>query len=557
MIAALLIWIYAGVLFYVYGRSTLSLAGRWLGGVAHDGVSLALTIVVGMAEVTAVSTLLSLAFPLAAFTSAVLLAGGALLAILSQARLVGAVHRPRGADWWLVAIMMISLMFCLQAGTGLPSNPDTNVYHAQTIRWMESYRVVPGLGNLNGRLAYNSSWLLLTAAFSLSFLRLGSFHVLQGLLFLVSMWEFSAGLRNVMRGDFSVAAWMRVLFIPAAFWILRGELSSPGTDLPIILLTWILIVSAVDYETLGVRNGLHAVILGAMPAYMIVLKLSAAPIALVSIYFLARCLRKRDARAATLLVLAVLLMLAPWIVRSVMLSGYAIFPYPQMDLFHVSWQVPADYVDGVRNGILGFARLPDKNWAEALDLPLWRWMPQWIQQRTANQLAILGAALLAPLGLLARTNRRYAPPLLTTYAAMLTWLLAAPNWRFGYGLVMTLAAFALAATLLAQGSRAPHPLRLAAARATPIVLLGFLCFSLVTSVGGDSLSERLLVPMDYYPARAHACSLDGLAIYCASVERQCGYSAFPCVPGISARVHARGAALQDGFYSIAGEGAAP
>ena len=45
---------------------------------------------------------------------------------------------------------------------------------------------MPGLGNLNGRLAYNSSWLLLNAAFSAAFLGLRSFHVMAGLLFLIA-----------------------------------------------------------------------------------------------------------------------------------------------------------------------------------------------------------------------------------------------------------------------------------------------------------------------------------------------------------------------------------
>ena len=83
----------------------------------------------------------------------------------------------------------------------------------------------------------------------------------------------------------------------------------------------------------------------------------------------------------------------------------------------------------------------------------------------------------------------------------------------------------------------------------PAVLSGFLLFTLAAGVEAATLRQRILLPLDYYPSRVYSCELDGLPIYCAAVNRQCGYSTFPCVPGIAQSVHARGAKLQDGFYS--------
>lgn len=42
---------------------------------------------------------------------------------------------------------------------------DTGLYHAQFIRWIESFSVVKGLGNLDGRLAFNSHFDLMSAFF--------------------------------------------------------------------------------------------------------------------------------------------------------------------------------------------------------------------------------------------------------------------------------------------------------------------------------------------------------------------------------------------------------
>jgi hypothetical protein len=40
---------------------------------------------------------------------------------------------------------------------------DSGMYHAPTVEWFKAYPVVPGLGNLHGRLAFNPSGLLFAA----------------------------------------------------------------------------------------------------------------------------------------------------------------------------------------------------------------------------------------------------------------------------------------------------------------------------------------------------------------------------------------------------------
>lgn len=57
---------------------------------------------------------------------------------------------------------------------------DSDLYHAQSIRWIEEYGVVPGLGNLHERFAYNSSFFALSALFSMKFLCGTSMHTMSG-----------------------------------------------------------------------------------------------------------------------------------------------------------------------------------------------------------------------------------------------------------------------------------------------------------------------------------------------------------------------------------------
>lgn len=550
MIASLLIWVYAATLFYLYGRSALTALGRWIGASPDDVVALPLTLVTGMVFVTLLGTLLSIIVNLGALAAGMLLAGGLLLTAITKPRPLWPSRTPQRSELLQAVVMVIVIASCLDYATRAPANADTNAYHAQTIHWIETYRAVPGLGNLNGRLAYNSSWLLLNAAFSFAFLQLRSFHVIAGLLFMVAMLFFADGLRGLTSGSHTVANWLRVIFLPMAAWILNTQLSSPGTDLPVILLAWMLLAAAIDHAGSAVDSPLGSLVVAIMPAFMVTLKLSTAPLLVFSAYEAGQAVWKRNSRLASAIVALDLGILIPWMIHSVILSGYLVFPYPQPDVFHVDWKVPAAYVEGVRNGIIGWSRLPNKNWASTLGLPLQTWLQQWWSNLTLNQRGMLALAAIGPAGALMRPARKYLAPVLVFWLAMLVWLVGAPNFRFGYGVVLGLAAFLLA-TLLAQAtSGVPSRWGHLTAVAAPALIVILLAYSIGRGVDVSTMRDRVLLPVDYYPSRAAPCAAGNLTLYCASINDQCSYAAFPCVPGIPQNVRPRGLDFQDGFYTL-------
>lgn len=86
---------------------------------------------------------------------------------------------------------------------------DSDLYHAQSIRWIEEYGVVKGLGNLHERFAYNSASFALSALYSMKFLLGKSLHTLSG---------FFAFLLSLTAMDVT-AAWRRKNF---CFPTMRG-----------------------------------------------------------------------------------------------------------------------------------------------------------------------------------------------------------------------------------------------------------------------------------------------------------------------------------------------
>ncbi|MDB5263920.1 MAG: hypothetical protein JWQ14_3203, partial [Adhaeribacter sp.] len=64
--------------------------------------------------------------------------------------------------WCFNLLALLILLHAVQP----PTFPDSGLYHIQFIKWLREYPVIPGLGNLHGRLAFNSHLHLLSAFFS-------------------------------------------------------------------------------------------------------------------------------------------------------------------------------------------------------------------------------------------------------------------------------------------------------------------------------------------------------------------------------------------------------
>lgn len=103
---------------------------------------------------------------------------------------------------------------------------DTGLYHAQAIRWIEEYGVVPGLANLHSRFGYNSASFALSAFFSETWLIGRPMHCVAGFFALLCACKCAAGL---------MAFWKRKK-CEYRFFIYRRDLLSdssvPGDGFP-------------------------------------------------------------------------------------------------------------------------------------------------------------------------------------------------------------------------------------------------------------------------------------------------------------------------------------
>ena len=155
------------------------------------------------------------------------------------------------------------------------------------------------------------------------------------------------------------------------------------------------------------------------------------------------------------------LMLATWMGRSVILSGYPFFPSTAVAI-PVTWRTPVMRVDGFRTLIRGWARDREN---VARSLTGWHWAPNWYK-RVAPELTnrftwpaqsgFAGSVVLATFAVFAGPLRRNVRDLLLLAAPLLIytvfWFITAPEPRY-FASTVWMFAMCPALTFIAGGPR--------------------------------------------------------------------------------------------------------
>lgn len=138
---------------------------------------------------------------------------------------------------------------------------------------------------------------------------------------------------------------------------------------------------------------------------------------------------------------------------------------------------------------------------------------------------------------------------LINYVGIFFWLFTAPTFRFGYAYLF--ACIVLASALIIFRFKSVKRNSSATVSLSLVVFaVLFQVYILTTTVGLSTLSQRALLPSDYYPSNVLPCPIGNTTFYCAQKLGLCNYEAFPCIPKPQANVELRGSSLQDGFRMI-------
>ena len=244
-------------------------------------------------------------------------------------------------------IFMIALFYAV-----IPIyHPDTAYYHAQIIQWIEKFKVVPGLANINPVFGYNQSIYLVSAFFSFSFLNIEPFHLINSFLFLLLLTRLTFIIFEKKENCFFAGA-LLVFFLYTFYYFV----SSCGTDLPAYIFCTYIILIFIDLDKFDLQ--LNSVLIFFFTIIVLTIKLSVLPIVIFSGVLIIKNLKKAKVKVKLVLFSLLILILAPWVTRNVILTGYLVYPVSSIDVFNFDWKIPKEKVEIQKNFIKSWAIMP-------------------------------------------------------------------------------------------------------------------------------------------------------------------------------------------------------
>ena len=231
---------------------------------------------------------------------------------------------------------------------------DSGMYHAPTVEWFKTYPVVPGLGNLHGRLAFNPSGLLFAAMIDRGPFASGANHLANGFVLVLLVAEVLRRGTRMVRGDRSRirSDIMAIVLLPAILMMfVRQDARSLSTDVVVtglFMAAGLRLFDSLQYPSLVRRHRAYDLaVLALMASSAVCVKVTAAPFAMGAIALgslAARRAPREQAVTVRQLVAAMVLpalLVGTWLIRGVILSGYPMYPV-RLLAAPVEWRVPAE-----------------------------------------------------------------------------------------------------------------------------------------------------------------------------------------------------------------------
>lgn len=429
---------------------------------------------------------------------------------------------------------------------------DTGLYHAQSIRWVEEYGVVKGLGNLHCRLAYNSSSFCLSALFSFAFLGGQSLHCMAGFLALLLSGVCSEVILAVRRKKLLLSDFARIM---AIYYLLMvfDEMVSPASDYFMVLTVFYLVIRWLELLEREEKSFVPYGLLCLLGVHVMGIKLSAALILILVIKPAAMLLRDKNWRGIISFLLLGAVIIMPYLIRNIIISGWLVYPFTFPDLFAVDWKVP--------KGIADYDAKEIQVWGRGLydvalyEEPFYTWFPSWLAgQGMVDRLFVLtgiGAALLffpAALVIIIKGKREwydFLPVAAAVNSSFLLWLFSAPLMRYGCVYVYLAATVTFGGFILYR-LKSRTAWRIIYACIGMLALYKLFAFGKEITAAGDG--RYLVCQKDYEDFKVTAYEIDGCTFYYAAEGDRTGYQAFPSSPA-RAGIILRGDGLKDGFAS--------
>ena len=443
---------------------------------------------------------------------------------------------------WLKILLPSVGILTLYLASVKPIVYDTGLYHAQSIQWINEYAVVPGLGNLHGRLAFNSHFFISSAIYSFSLLSDNDLYPVNSYLLLVLIASCLTRIGTAVNTNDAKRVILNGSIILCVFYFLNPYFSSPTPDIGLAVLIIFTVIYFFEIESKG--DQIDSIYLILISAVTITFKLSSLLIILLPMYSLRYSEYRNVKTICSNLVLGCIVIL-PFVIRNLIISGHIVYPIPGLDLTSFEWKLGQNKVLLEYELIKSWARIPYKDAKEVLSMNMSEWIGPWWKSLTHFPVQLLLLInLVSPLAILINVvkNKKFSAInalQLVLLLNLIIWFLSAPDPRFSYGVLFANASllFALFFDLVKLPSK--------------WVAIAFSILFLIivpSSIWRFGQIKNILVS----PSQIDAIATNSKKIINSTITvpiegDRCFNSPLPCSPYYYANLELRGKDLQSGF----------
>ncbi|KAF2519284.1 hypothetical protein E0W68_05830 [Flavobacterium salilacus subsp. salilacus] len=303
------------------------------------------------------------------------------------------------------SIIILLLLGAALKSAQLPFVIDNESYYIQTIKWINQYGLVKGLGNLHIYLAQTSPWHILHAGLNLNFLGI-TFNDLNGFLFIICMLYCITESKNK-------DGWFSLLPVFSTVYFLF--LDAPSPDLPVLIIIPVILYLYTEKKS---EDDFKVSLL--LLAFIAFIKVTIAPLALLFLFKLSTQ-KKRFFFIKTAVVFAVI-----WMVKNTIVSGYPLYPFTNIAADN-DWVVPQAITDSM--GAIAHKDV----YGVGTDAPFIQKIASWLQMEgikgILNKLIVI-LFLLLPNFRIIRRNKSYRAVYIVFLVHFVILLFTSPQYRF-------------------------------------------------------------------------------------------------------------------------------
>lgn len=463
MLTLLLNWIFIFFVTYISGWAILKLLNRFFKTEATSTVHFSIVSLTGLALLTTLANYTSLFFRINVEFALTIGIFSFLVFLLFRQSLLNSLNkidlRSIHPITYIFGAGIIFIAFVKSAG---PTEVwDEGQYFLPLIRWIEAYPAIPGTALFHDRMGYNSAFHMSNAIFSHVYFFKGGLYDLNAYIFLLINLFFLKGINNILKGN-SQNQLANFFMLFAGIALYRQLLTSIDADYPHVfigIVILLLFIKKSDEQKLRVWDE-HSNVIVLLSLYLVSVKFMAV-FYLIFIGFLFFFQFQKGNLSIIWKTLGFgALLILPWFVRNVILTGYLVYPVHHFDLFDVDWKVPAIMAENNYLYVSEHAKTLIERHTLYYDgagkIPVSDWLPQWWNNHASIDISSVLTAIVFPPSLVAvmilfgskfrkLTTEKFGHliSLGITLVFLIFWFFQYPNVRFGWAWILFLIVFTI------------------------------------------------------------------------------------------------------------------